>query len=75
MSGKSLFEKLSVRDYSGSDADQYAQWLQTIHFQLKMNGQEDDFFKLLEKADEEKKQIVAQDPLAEEFDIDSISLA
>lgn len=75
MSGKELFKKLSVRDYSGSDADQYAQWLQTIHFHLKMSGQEDELFKLLETAERENKQITAKDPLAEEFFIDSLSLA
>lgn len=75
MSGKELFQKLSVRDYSGSDADRYAQWLQTVHFHLQMSGQEDEFFKLLEIAEKENKQIEPQDPLAEEFFIDSLYLA
>ena len=57
MTGESLFNKLSKRDYSGSDSDEYAQLLLTIHSQLSASGEEADFFSLLEKAESEGKKI------------------
>jgi len=75
MIGEELFKKLSQRDYSGSDQDLYAQWLQTLHYNLILSGQENQFFEMLEKAEKENKKIIAAFLEAEEFFIDSLSLA
>lgn len=73
--GETLFKKLSVRDYSGSPADEYAQTLQTIFFHLSLSNQQNDFYKLLEKAEKENKKIIVTDSSADEYTIDSLALA
>lgn len=70
MTGEELYKKLSQRDYSGSDEDQYAQWLQTLFFQLP----NDDFFRILEKSVKEGKKIKPKFPNSDEFTIDSLVL-
>lgn len=51
MSGKELFLKYtSKRDYSGSQADEYAQLLFSISFHIK-----DSIYELLEKAEKKTK--------------------
>jgi len=53
MNGLQLFENhITKRDFSGSEADEYAQLLQTIHLHLG-----DDVFPLLEKAETEGKKL------------------
>jgi len=58
MTGKELFEKYTaLRDFSGSEDDEYAQLLQTIFYQIG-----NDFFPLLEKAEAEGKKIDVVNP-------------
>ncbi|MPS73999.1 MAG: hypothetical protein E2590_12765 [Chryseobacterium sp.] len=71
MTGKELYKKLSRRDYSGSDDDVYAQWLQTLFLQLPSS----DFYKLLEKSEKLGKKIIPKDSKADEFTIDSLILS
>jgi len=53
MNGKELYLKyVSQRDYSGSEADKYAQLLQTVFYQIDA-----DIFPLLEKAENEEKKL------------------
>lgn len=53
MTGIDLFKKYtSFRDYSGSEADQYAQLLMTLSVNIG-----DDLFPLLEKAEESGKKL------------------
>ena len=59
--GKTLCDKLSKRDYTGTESDIYAQLLQTILFHLTCSSQEDKFFELLETAEKEGKKIVIKD--------------
>ena len=74
MSGKELFNQLSKRDYSGSDADMYAQLLKTLHHHLTLSGEEKQFFELLELANDQDKKITVSDPDSEEFTFQSLSL-
>lgn len=62
MNGKQLFQKLSQRDYSGSDSDNYAQLLQTIFFHLAGSNEELKFYELLEVSNIENKKIAINDP-------------
>lgn len=57
MNGKELFEKLSVRDHSGSAADEYAHTLQMLHLHAGFNDDEDLFYSLLETAEKEGKKL------------------
>lgn len=52
MNGKDLFELKTVRDYSGSEADEYAQMLATIFFNIGFA-----LFPLLEQAEKEGKKL------------------
>lgn len=53
MTGKELFDYYTTfRDYSGSDADEYAQTLETAFMLFR-----DDVFSMLEKAEAEDKKI------------------
>lgn len=52
MTGKELFKKYTDRDFSGSEADVYAQTLLTIFAHVH-----DDIFPLLEKAEKENKKL------------------
>ncbi|TDX84058.1 hypothetical protein [Epilithonimonas xixisoli] len=62
MIGNELFQKLSHRDYSGSDLDNYAQLLSTIFFHLSNSNEIENFFSLLVKANSENKMIAIHDP-------------
>lgn len=75
MNGKNIYEKLSIRDYSGSDQDVYAQLLNSLHVQAVLNGHVDEFYTLLEKADSEGKKLTVIDSDLEELFIESISLS
>jgi hypothetical protein len=58
MTGQELYTRYtSRRDYSGSDADQYAQLLSTI-FRNILDG----IYPLLEKAEAEGKKLTLSDP-------------
>lgn len=57
MNGEELYNKLSERDYSGSEADEYAQLLRTIHHHLSGSGELSAFYKALEQAEAEGKKI------------------
>lgn len=62
MTDLELFESLSKRDYTMSDKDKYAQWLQTLFFQLP----KDEFLNLLRLAEKQGKKIKTKFPYAEE---------
>ncbi|WP_312078381.1 hypothetical protein [Chryseobacterium sp.] len=74
MTGKELYQKLSQRDYSGSDADEYAQFLQTIFLQLSLQGKENEFYSLLEKSQESGKMLSVENSELDEYTLESISL-
>lgn len=50
--GVELYKQLAQRDYSGSDADQYAQLVQTLFSHLRQ-----DLFPLLESAHRDGKKL------------------
>lgn len=52
MTGKELFKKYTVRDYSGSDSDVYGQTLMTIWSNIF-----DDIYPLLEEAESQEKKL------------------
>ena len=52
MKGIDLYKKLSIRDYTNSEKDQYAQLLQTLFYHLK-----EELFPLLEEAHLKGKQL------------------
>ncbi|MFC0345229.1 hypothetical protein [Epilithonimonas hispanica] len=58
MTGEELYLKLSIRDYSNSDSDIYAQDLQTYFFHSVTSNTIADFFKLLEMAHFLDKKII-----------------
>lgn len=60
MTGKQLFVKLTVRDFSGSEQDLYAQLLMTIFSHIG-----DDIFDLLEDAESQNKKLDINDHLDE----------
>lgn len=74
MSGEELYNKLSKRDYSGSDADQYAQLLQTLHLHLTLNKEEEDFYNMLLQAEKEGKKLAIIDDELDEYSFETISL-
>ncbi len=78
MTGQELYNKLSQRDYSGSEQDVYAQLLQTLHHNLFLNGQVDEFYELLQKANNSGKKLSLiesdNDVLVDEYFIDDITL-
>lgn len=67
MTGQELFNNLSKRDYSGSDEDNYAQLLNTLYRASIVHDEEKEFFLLLEKADQEGKQIAVKSDFEEIF--------
>lgn len=76
--GMELFNKLTERDYSGSEQDTYAQLLRTIRMQCR----EIDLPELLEKAEAQGKKVVLNvpeqvqnDELYDELDPAWVSLA
>lgn len=73
MKGNEIFDNLSHRDYSDSEADQYAQTLQTIFFHCTASGEVQDFYDILEKAESENKKLSLPDD-ADEYTIDSVVL-
>lgn len=61
--GKELFEAYQKhRDVSGNKIDSYAQDLSTYWVHASMQGKEAVFYKLLEKAERENKQISFKEP-------------
>lgn len=56
MTGKQLFNKLTVRDFTNSEADEYAQLLLTIEASIG-----DDILPLLEQADAQGKKLDVKD--------------
>lgn len=59
---REVYNQLTVRDYTGSPSDKYAQDLETFRFHSFVQGKESDFFLLFEKAQKQGKQI-ALDPV------------
>lgn len=74
MTGQELYDNLSKRDYSGSDQDQYAQFLKTLYYHLTMAGQQENFLKYLVTAESENKKIDVKDHSLEEYFMDSLVL-
>lgn len=61
MEGKELLnELLSKRDYSGNEADEYAQFLSTLMLHLG-----EDLYPLLEKAQSEDKKLALKQSITE----------
>lgn len=75
MTGEELFNQLSNRDYSGSDADQYAQTLQTMFFHFSSTGELEEFFAKLLEAESEGKKLEMSDDESDEYSLDSITLS
>lgn len=70
MNGQDLFVKLSKRDYSGSEEDNYAQLLGTIFTHVHT-----EIFILLEKAEKLGKKLnISESDLSDEYTIDDITL-
>jgi len=64
--GEALFEDYQkLRDYSGSELDTYAQDLSTFLMHAQMQGKAEVFYRLLEKAEKENKQISFIEPAPE----------
>lgn len=58
MTGEEIFNQYQEkRDYSGSDADSYAQELDTMFSNCSLNGEEKEFFALLKEAHESGKKL------------------
>lgn len=58
MKANEVFDKIHLnRDFTGSEADSYAQLLQTMLFELTAQGHEKEFLNLLDKAEKEKKKL------------------
>ena len=57
MKGDDLYKKLSIRDYSGSEIDAYAQFLQTLFYNIQGENEIDLFFKLIENSVKQNKRI------------------
>ncbi|QFG53650.1 hypothetical protein [Chryseobacterium sp.] len=74
MTGEEIYNRLSIRDHSGSEKDQYAQFLRTLYRSLTLSGQRNEFFELLKQADEQGKKIDLKDHSLEEYDITSLVL-
>lgn len=55
--GFELYKQLSKRDYSGSEADEYAQLIGTLFSHLRA-----DLFPLLERAEKEGKKLALNGP-------------
>lgn len=59
MTGEEIYKQYQEkRDYSGSEADVYAQELDTMYGSCSLNGEEEEFYKLLESAHNEGKNLV-----------------
>jgi len=74
MTGREIYNKLSQRDYSGSDQDQYAQLLYTIHFHAQANDELDAFYSFLESSERLNKKLSVSDFVLEEIFMSSIEL-
>ena len=70
MTDLELYKKLSKRDYTESEADKYAQWLQTLFYHLPKN----DFFNLLKLSIKQGKKINIKDYNVDEINIDNLFL-
>lgn len=62
MNGEELFLKLSKRDFSGSDADEYAQLLETMFSWAAVSDDLDLFYKKLEEAEKAGKRLTFKEP-------------
>lgn len=79
MSGSEIYKLLSKRDHSGSDKDIYAQDLQYFHTQAVRQGKLNEFYKLIEKAEKQGKNVGSKyNPedgvLYDELPFDSIAI-
>lgn len=68
-SGKDLFYSLTDRDFSGSEQDEYAQTLMTIHGNIR-----EEIYPLLELAESQGKKLVISNNEADELMVDDISI-
>lgn len=75
MKDKDLYRKLSKRDYSNSLQDEYAQSLQAYWYHCVLSGQEKAFYKLLEKANNENKQLSLSNPFTDEISFRDIIIS
>ena len=75
MTGEELFKIQAKRDYSGSEDDSYAQWLQTLFLQLP-SDQLTAFWELLEEANATNRKIRLKPSclLRDEYRINSLFL-
>jgi len=70
MKGKEVFKTLtSYRDYSGSEADEYAQLLLTIESEIGSS-----IYPLLEVANQENKKLTVSNPYHESIIIADVAL-
>lgn len=69
MTGQQIFETKTKRDYTGSEADEYAQLLMSIFMHIG-----DDLYPLLEKAENEGKQVDLIDVEKDEIIISDLIL-
>lgn len=67
MSLDEFLEIISKRDYSGSPEDSYIQDLDTFFFHSQMQGKEEDFLQLYEKAKQTNKHIAISPVFEEEM--------
>lgn len=78
MTGEQLYQSLiSKRDYSGNTEDKYAQELQTIFTNLFLQNQSEQFYELLQAAQEQQKRLLispAYLALQQEIFIDEITV-
>ncbi len=74
MIGKQLFESKTHRDFTGSEADEYAQTLMTIFAHVGSS-----LFPLLEEAEQSKKQVCIKEfpdgVLWDEITLDNLFIA
>lgn len=69
MTGQQIFEQKTVRDYTGSEADEYAQLLMSIFMHIG-----NDLYPLLEKAEKEGKKVDLKDVEKDEIIISDLIL-
>lgn len=69
MTGQQIFEQKAVRDYTGSEADEYAQLLMSIFMHIGI-----DLYPLLEKAEKEGKKVDLKDVEKDEIIISDLIL-
>lgn len=75
MSGENLFLKLSKRDFSGSEADLYAQELQTMFSHFAASGEISEFYSKLETAEKNGQKLSLADDEADEYSVESLTFS